>query len=783
MADKPAQPEPGGEESPALFSEGGGIDPHRDFDAAQGEDTPASQREQESQDAMRRLITGKRKRRAESNRASAAPVSRSARGRATSPPAAPHLQDPPARRQGIIAWLAMLLCMAAAAPAVLIDLYYPEVTDAEEARALAISIHTWTRLNAPQASGENLIESLVPRYNGRKQWRESPGVTWTQMFAFENLSPKPLKSQRIEVVIDGKGRLAPQPPFDPVDAASQTAAQVIETLRKQAEARKLLDVRIRLGQLLPPEPVKPGGADREAVERKSASFDEKRLLAVGDEVRLWITYAEPHWRAEVQTIPLIKHARLCSAILGLITIAAVFWAGHSIAGIRAGLFSALVCAANPVFIWHARLASPPIHQAMWAMLSIAAALWAIRPLRASPTIERQFLGWVVCGLSLGGATLTTGPLVIVTVMGPILLLLLLCPHRRGHLMGLMAAVIIGVLVVLPWTVKLYEGDPEAPAIWWRDHQPFGFQTLTLLFDHFGQRLLLVLAALLPWSIWLAAAIAQPFSTSSTGSRTRLFLGFTWFLAATLIMLMLPASSDIGALLPLVPAAAVMIGQLFHHYTDLAAEARYARFWRILRWPHILLLAWVSVLAPMVIAMPQPFIDKGWFSSPFFYNWGTTPSVLLGIVLLLVVGLAGRMAYKQYPGGTLAYTAVWMLLLAAVIAIPASKSDHARSMVRKDAETIARHAQDRPVFVVQGEAFSPGEIEPTVLLYAGCEIRQIAAKQIDDVAAKQKTTIFLLSRADAAKPADKAQRVAELTRTRTPMQLWKVGQDPEKVAQP
>lgn len=676
------------------------------------------------------------------------------------------LAEPPPRRDGFTAWLVMLLCMLAAAPAVLIDLYRPEVTDAREAHALATSIHSWTRTNSPKAAGETFIESLIPHYNGKRQWRESPGITWTQMLAFQLIASKPVKELNTEASVDTNGKLVLPPPYSPITATGLVPAEVQSAIRLQARTdHKYLDVRVKAS-------VKKTNAEAAAPASDPAAVPaDKRPLQIGDQLNIEMSYVEPDWRTQVSTISLIKYGRLASALMGLITIAAVFWAGHSIGGVRAGLFSALICAANPVFIWHARLASPPIHQAMWAMLSIAAALWAIRPLRASPSIERQFLGWVLCGLSLGGATLTIGPIAAVTVVGPIVLLLLLCPHRSGHFMGLTAAVIIGVLLVMPWTVLLHNHDPNAAEVWWNEHQPFGMQSFNVLIDNLGARLLLVLLAIVPWTIWLTAAVVQPFSISSVGSRTRLFLGFTWFLAATFIMLMQPSTQDIGSLLPLVPAGAVMLGQLFHHYSEMAGEGRFARFWRVLRWPHILLLAWISVMVPMVIAFPQPFIEKGWFAAPFFDDPGWGFTIGLGAVLLALVGLAARQTYRHSPGGALGITAAWMLLLSAVIAIPASRSPHARSLVRKDAATIAEFTHDLPIFAVQGDAFSPGEIHPAILLYTGAEIRAVGAKQIDEVAAKQKTTIYLLSRAEAAKPTENAELVTELKNTR--MRLWKV----------
>ena len=37
---------------------------------------------------------------------------------------------------------------------------------------------------------------------------------------------------------------------------------------------------------------------------------------------------------------------------------------------------------------------------------------------------------------------------------------------------------------------------------------------------------------MPWTVWLIGAIVQPFSTSSTGVRTRMFIGWSWFIDKT-----------------------------------------------------------------------------------------------------------------------------------------------------------------------------------------------------------------------------------------------------------
>lgn len=676
--------------------------------------------------------------------------------------------DPPPRRVGLFAWLIALLCMMAAAPALLIELYRPEVVDDAEAKALATSIHTWTRFNSPAAAGEPFIRTMIPHYNGRSQWRDAPGVTWTQLAIYELLASKPVTTKDAMFTLADDGVFPLPPPLKPISFTGRTVAQVRDLVAAQAQS-DLNWGRIEINLSIPvAEPAK-GKAAAPGASVNQASIDHL-ALAAGQRIELKMSYVEPTWRSAVNTVDLIKYARLCSAMLGLVLVGAVFWAAYAIAGLRAGAFAALVCAANPVFIWHARTASMPIHQATWTMVAIAAALWAIRPLRSSPTIERQFLGWVICGLAFGMAALVSGPFVIVTVGGPIMLLLLLCPHRRGHLMGLLAATIIGVLVVVPWTALLHENDADAALNWWNDHRPLSGKLLVNLFQNLWTRLGLVLVALLPWTFWLFAALVQPFSTSSQGSRTRLFLGFSWFLLVTTFLLLQPDTGDVAAWMPLAPAGAVMTGVLFHHYSTLAGEGRFVRSWRWLRWAHLLLLLIVSILAPLFISWPKPFIDNGWFKQAVFLNWGWGYSLSLTLVLIALVVVALRMAIKQYPGWMLGVTAAWMLLLSTVVAIPAARSGMATSAIRRDADNIRKRTNNHPVYALQGDEHGPVTLEPAVLLYAQCEIRSITAKDIDDVAARQRTTIYLISRLDSAAPAPRAEEVIELPTVK--MKLWK-----------
>ncbi len=673
-------------------------------------------------------------------------------------------REPTRRSAGFFAWLITLLCMMAAAPAILVDIYKPDVTDRAEARALATSIHTWKRINSPAAAGERFIEEIVPHYNGQKVWMEPPGTTWTHLLAFELLAPRAIKAIEGEALVSIEGRLTGMAEIESIAAAGLTADKLGDEIARHLEKKldfKSANAQVTLSRGAGSEPPPPS---------KATPGGPPPILAAGDKLKVQVRYVEPRWRAGIDTIQLIEWGRLVSAIFALITVGGVFWAGHSIGGIKAGVFSALICAANPSFIWHARLASPTIHITAWSILSIAAALWAIRPLKPAPSIERQFLGWVVCGVAMGLAAMMAGPVVVLTVALPILVLLLMCPHRRGHLMGLVAALLIGVLVVVPWTAMLLNHVPDAAQHWLDEHQPFGFFLVERFFEFFGQRFGIVLLMMLPWTLWLIAAVGQPFSTSVSGLRTQLFLGLAWFGVVGLMLFIQPDTSSTGGLLALVPAASVMIGQVFLHFTEAAAEGRFTRFWRMLRWPQILIMLAGSIVVPMAIAWPALFAEWKGLETPLFFNPGWWFGVGLMIVLTALTAMAGRMVLRQHPGPSLAMAAAWMLVLATVAAIPLARGPRAKSLIRPDARTIAKAIDQNAVFVVQAEGKNAIEIDPAVLLYAGCQIQPIATGQIDEVAAKRKATIYLVNRIDAPAPLENLESVADLKEVG--LRLWR-----------
>ena len=467
--------------------------------------------------------------------------------------------------------------------------------------------------------------------------------------------------------------------------------------------------------------------------------------------------------AEVDRLVVV--ARRVSVGMALLTIAAVFWCGFSVGGQRAAVLAALVLASNPIFIYHARLATPAICHTGWAMLSIAAALWAIRPLKPSSSPERQLIGWLICGLALGAATLTAGSVTAITVVVPILLLLLLCENRVGHLMGLLAALFMGVLALLPWVLYAHEQDPEIWQHWLANLSLAGGDSLDSVWLEAGRRALILALAVAPWTIWYIAGAAQPFSTSSKGQRIRLLLGGVWFFAVALALLAMPEGGRFGHLLPALGPAAVLVGQLFNYYAQRASTGRYVRLWRWLRWAHLLLLVAACIAAPVVLFTGAWLsVPDAWRRGPAELNeWILPTTVAVGLLVIVLIG--ARWAWKHYPAKALVAWAIWALVLMAVATLPLTHDKRAKSRLRQTAQLIV----DRLTDATPAYWLGPDAPHPAVLLYAQRTLPRITAAQVKHVIEEQQP-FYLIGPEQMSAFADELTAVEALPRIKA--QLWR-----------
>lgn len=391
---------------------------------------------------------------------------------------------------------------------------------------------------------------------------------------------------------------------------------------------------------------------------------------------------------------LVTRGRIASAVMALVFVAGVFWAGHCIGGVTTGAVSALVAMTMPLVIGFGRHATPDSAALAWSTLSIAGALWAMRPLRASPSLGRQLVGWLVSGAALGLAALTAGPTALPATLLCTIALAMVCPRRVGHVMGILASSAVAALMLTPWVLHVLDHDANIYRAWMDELTPGApGEGLASIFQRAGWRLSLAAALCGLWLIWLIPAVTQPFSTSTGKARRKMLLGWVWLVTAALLLAFAPGKADLAGLLLAAAPASVAIGLVVQQFHDLSAEARHARLWLICRWVTCAIMAALSIAVPatafLTHAQPElvawlPRLEQDLLRPMHWSFYAGT-----AVALTLASVLAFRFAIANHPGRTTACLALWMIILFSTAAIPASRGELLNTPANPPPESVAR----------------------------------------------------------------------------------------------
>lgn len=441
---------------------------------------------------------------------------------------------------------------------------------------------------------------------------------------------------------------------------------------------------------------------------------------------------------------LIFRGRVVSAVFFLVVVTAVYWSGLSIGGLLPALFAGLICAAMPGLVAYGRLASVEMPATGLVLMSVTSAIWAIRPLKLPPSLVRQALGWAISGLCLGMAILTGGLLMLLMVAVPLALILVIYPNRLSHVLGAVAATLIAGLVLTPWALHVHAVEPEAWRAWvnalrWGEGWDGGIEGMFI-----GERMGLFLLMLLPWTAWVIGALIQPLSTSSTGSRMRLFLGWMWFVPVALMLLLIPGRGTVGGMLLALPAAALVLGQFFRQVVLRSQEGRHLRVWRVLSWPHAAVLLGASVLLPIVALTQDRLVAGGWMIPAFMpMHWSYWVGGSVALVLLMVLSI--RYILRHYPGRVVVCWSFWGILFCSLLAAPLAGGPQFRSSLPDEARSLEVLVGDRPLyFAASGQAAGSASPPAGLLFYTGRTIRVASSPEQLQEARRESELVFVLA---------------------------------------
>lgn len=446
------------------------------------------------------------------------------------------------------------------------------------------------------------------------------------------------------------------------------------------------------------------------------------------------------WGLDAETADareLTLRARSASVAMAMLALLATYWAGMSIGGIKVGRLATLALGTTLLFVYYARWATPHAVLAGFTTFAIASGFWAMRPMKDVNRVGRRVFGWLLAGAALAGGILTAGPPALLFVLPPLIAAIALTPMRRASsTVGLVFAVVLGLLGAAPWYLYVMDEVPGAQdaliaSLLVSD------ELFVITWSHFKLVLLYC-----PWIVWLIGALCQPFMRAADRMRRRqLLIAWFWFVLLSVAM-SVPAAHNPRYLLPLMPAVALMVGQLWAYHAALASQRQLDPGVNLLRLPHWITLALVSVVGPALVAMQPQLIERGYLEAidlPGFdwrlaTGWG---GVLLGITLL-----GARWHFKWRPRLAFYATTAWMIVAIAVTLYSFAGSDKMTYAHRDDATLLARTTLGQPLRLLTAGTRDES-LDERFVFYLGRHADPIAAADLAEAA-----PAFVIARDDA-----------------------------------
>lgn len=373
---------------------------------------------------------------------------------------------------------------------------------------------------------------------------------------------------------------------------------------------------------------------------------------------------------------LVLRARVLSATLGLLTLFAVWSIGARLQDDRFGWLAAVITGTSLLFLRNIRIATYDAYLLSFSTFAVAAALHAIRPREPATGFWISALGWSLCGLFMAAAYLTKGPIALVMTLLPLTLIAAFQPNAARSFRGLIGAVVLAAALTAPWYLYVLHEVPEAVRIMGSEYKATRTEFQPPWY-YFG-----LVGLIAPWSLWLVAVGVKAARKRLDWRHPAIRIAGLWFLAI-FIFLSIPAAKQQRYIIPILPAAGLLMASLFSGVGSGPREYWMEKLARA----HGHLLTGVSVLVGFFGVAHPWLVERGLLKQPELTH--LTP--FFSGALAIALGLLARSVTASGRRGDLPQlamrTAWWMTIAATPLLYDYAHSHHGRYLQREQVENM------------------------------------------------------------------------------------------------
>jgi 4-amino-4-deoxy-L-arabinose transferase-like glycosyltransferase len=238
-------------------------------------------------------------------------------------------------------------------------------------------------------------------------------------------------------------------------------------------------------------------------------------------------------------------------------------------------------------------------------------------------------------------------------------------------------VLVSLLIAAPWYVHAARQIIDPGAIWaeeWRAER----QEFQPPWYYLG-----LLGLLAPWTVWLIGGLALPFMAHARAARRRHLMPWIWFVLL-FVFFSIPGAKQQRYILPIVPAAALLIAQMWTTQQSLADRGGIDPGIDRLRLPHwVLLVATCAAFVPITLRWPE-------LLGPM-----RTTTAMITATALLCIAVAGAIWHYQWrPMRAFGAMVAWTLVLTTVGWSAYAQSPERDDPVRTTSERLNRYLNGR-----------------------------------------------------------------------------------------